>query len=125
MKPKMLIVDDLKDIVLTMGRYFAIHGYQVDYASEEEEAEALISANNYAIVITDLQLTPVRSNEGLELVRLLHHESPGTKIIMLSAYGTEEVEKEAGRLGVSSFLKKPVSLSVLRQTVEECLGRCA
>ena len=123
MKPKILIVDDLKDIVLTMSRYFAIHGFEVDFASEKEEAEALIGANNYAVVITDLQLTPVRSNEGLEIARLLHHESPETKIIILTAYGTDEVEQEAGRFGVTSFLKKPVSLSILRQAVEETIGR--
>lgn len=123
MKPKILIVDDLKDIVLTMSRYFSIHGFEVDFASEKEEAEALISANNYAVVITDLQLTPVRSNEGLEIAQLLHHESPETKVIILTAYGTDEVEREAGRFGVSSFLKKPVSLSILRHAVEETLGR--
>jgi DNA-binding NtrC family response regulator len=123
MKPKILIVDDLKDIVLTMSRYFAIHGFEVDFASEKEEAEALISANNYAVVITDLQLTPVRSNEGLDIARLVHHESPETKVIILTAYGTDEVEREASRFGVSSFLKKPVSLSILRQAVEETLGR--
>ena len=123
MKTKVLIVDDLKDIVLTMSRYFAIHGYEVDFASEKEEAEALISANRYEVVITDLQLTPVRSNEGLEIARLLYHESPSTKVIILTAYGTEEVEKEAGRYGVSTFLKKPVSLAILRQAVEGTLGR--
>jgi DNA-binding response OmpR family regulator len=124
MKTKILIVDDLKEILLTMGRYFSIHGFDVDCASEREEAEALIGANQYAAVITDLHLTPVKSNEGLEIVRALRHESPQTKIIMLTAYGTGEVEKEAGRQGIAAFLRKPVSLPVLLQAVEESLGRC-
>jgi len=123
MRPRILIVDDLKEILVTMRRYFVAHGFDVDCASEREEAEALIGVNEYAVVVTDLQLTPVRSNEGLEIVRLLHHESPQTKIIMLTAYNTEEVEKEAGKYGVSSFLKKPVPLPVLRDAVTESLGR--
>jgi DNA-binding NtrC family response regulator len=123
MKTKILIVDDLKEILLTMSRYFAIHGFEVDIASEREEAEALISANKYSVVITDNHLTPVRSNEGLEIVRVLHHESPETKVIMLTAYDSEEVEKEADRYGISSFLRKPVSLPILRQAVQDCLGR--
>jgi DNA-binding NtrC family response regulator len=123
MKTKILIVDDLKEILLTMSRYFAIHGFEVDCASEKEEAEALIGANNYSVVITDLHLTPVKSNEGLEIVRVLHHESPETKIIMLTAYSTEEVEREAGKHGISAFLRKPVSLPILRQAVQESLGR--
>jgi len=120
---KILIVDDLKEILLTMSRYFATHGYEVDCASEKEEAEALIDANSYSVVITDLHLTPVKSNEGLDIVRLLRHESPQTKIIMLTAYSTEEVEKEAERHGISAFLRKPVSLPVLRQAVQASLGR--
>jgi CheY-like chemotaxis protein len=123
MKTKILIVDDLKEILLTMSRYFAIHGFEVDCASEREEAEALIEENSYAVVVTDLHLTPVKSNEGLEIVRLLRHESPETKVIMLTAYSTEEVEKEADRHGISAFLRKPVSLPVLRQAVQESLER--
>ena len=123
MKLKMLIVDDLKDIVLTMSRYFAKHGFDVDCASEREEAEALIGANNYAVVITDLQLTPMRSNEGLDIVRLLHHQSPDTKAILLTAYGSKEVEKEADRYGIVAFVRKPVSLPDLHQAVQESLGR--
>jgi DNA-binding NtrC family response regulator len=123
MKTKILIVDDLKEILLTMRRYFAIHGFDVDCASEREEAEALIGANNYSVVITDLHLTPVKSNDGLEIVRLLHHESPQTKVIMLTAYSTDEVEKEADKHGISAFLRKPVSLPILRQAVQESLGR--
>lgn len=123
MKPKILIVDDLNEILATMSRYFAGYGFEVDCATEREEAEALIGVNKYVMVITDLHLTPVRSNDGLEIVRLLHHESPETKIILLTAYATEEVAKEAARYGISCFLKKPVSLSVLRQVVLENLGR--
>jgi DNA-binding response OmpR family regulator len=123
MKTKILIVDDLKEILLTMNRYFAIHGFDVDCASEKEEAEALIGANTYEVVVTDLHLTPVKSNEGLDIVRLLHHESPQTRVIMLTAYSTEEVEKEVGKYGISKFLRKPVSLPVLRQAVQESLGR--
>jgi len=123
MKPRILIVDDLKDILTTLSRYFAGYGFDVDCATEREEAEALIGINKYVMVITDLHLTPVRSNDGLEIVRLLRHESPETKIIMLTAYANEEVEKEASRYGIACFLKKPVSLSVLRQAVIANLGR--
>jgi CheY-like chemotaxis protein len=123
MKTKILIVDDLKEILLTMRRYFALHGYEVDCASEKEEAEALIGENSYSVVVTDLHLTPVKSNEGLEIVRVLRHESPDTKIILLTAYSTEEVEQEADRYGISAFLKKPVSLPILRQAIQESLGR--
>ncbi len=122
MKLKILIVDDLKEVQVTMRRHFEAHGFEVDCASELEEAEALLSVNKYSVMITDLQLTPVRSNEGLEVVKTAFHESPDTKVIMLTAYTTDAVEKEAARYGISSFLRKPVSLSLLRRTVLQSLG---
>ncbi len=122
MKAKILIVDDLQEVLVTMRRHFEAHGFQVDCATELEEAEALLGANKYSVLITDLQLTPVRSNEGLAIVRHAHHESPETRVIMLTAYTTEEVEREANRYGIASFLKKPVSLSLLRRKVLESLG---
>lgn len=122
-KPKILIVDDIKEVLVTMSRHFEAHGFDVDTASEREEAEALLGANRYQVLITDLQLTPIRSNEGLEIIRQVRHESPDTRVIMLTAYTTEEVEREVTRYGISSFLKKPVSLSLLRRTVLHSLGR--
>lgn len=122
MNLKMLIVDDLKETRIAMARYFEILGFQVDCASEQEEAEALISANRYDVVITDLQLTPLRGNEGLEIVRMLRHQAPNTAVIMLTAYSTPEVEKEVYRSGLGVLLNKPVSLEALQRVVEESLG---
>jgi CheY-like chemotaxis protein len=42
---------------------------------------------------------------------------------MQTSYDNEEVEKEADRYGITAFLRKPVSLPILRQTVQQSLGR--
>jgi len=121
----MLIVDDLQEVGKVMRRYFQIQGFDVDCAGELEEAEALIGGNSYQIVITDLHLTPVRGSEGLEIVRMVRHQTPETKVILLTAYCTVAVEKEACESGLLFLLNKPVSLAALNQTVQECLGRQA
>ena len=124
MKQNLLIVDDQKDVCLALSRYFQItQGFDVSYACELEEAEALISENSYSMVITDLHLTPIRGNEGLEIVRLLRHQSPDTKIIMLTAYGTPDVERESLGCGASVILNKPLTLSSLTTVMREILGR--
>jgi DNA-binding NtrC family response regulator len=120
-KPKILIVDDQKEVCVAMSRYFTVCGFDVECASELEEAEALISGNTYAALISDLHLTSIRSNEGLELVRMVRHRSPETKVIMLTAYSTPEVEKEALACGVSRVLNKPIALSILHRTVVDLL----
>lgn len=107
---------------MAMAHYFEFLGFHVDCASEREEAEALLSGNRYDIVITDLQLTPLRSNEGLEIVQWVRHQAPETVIIMLTAYSTPEVEKEVCQSGLGMLLNKPVSLQDLQKVVEDSLG---
>ncbi len=120
-RPKILIVDDQKEVCVAMKRYFTVCGFDVEWAAELEEAEALVTGNTYAVLISDLHLTPIRGNEGLELVRVLSHRSPETRIILLTAYSTPEVEKEAYACGVARVLNKPIALSALHRIVLEFL----
>src|SRR4030095_6105475 len=54
--PRLLVVDDEESICFSMSEYFSLHGYRVDTAREMEEAEKLIEATEYKVVIQDLRL---------------------------------------------------------------------
>ena len=58
--PRMLVVDDEEPILFAMREYFSTCGYEVDCARELEEAEALISNVQYALVIADMRLTGIQ-----------------------------------------------------------------
>jgi DNA-binding NtrC family response regulator len=117
MGARMLIVDDEESIVFAMSRYFQARGFVVDSARELEEAEALVTHVKYAIVIADLRLTGVHGAEGLEIVGYVREHCPGTKTILLTAYGSPELEEEALRRGVHLVLRKPKPLPDLAQMV--------
>ena len=55
--PRLLVVDDEESICFSMSEYFSLHGYKVDTACEMEEAEKLIEATEYKVVIQDLRLS--------------------------------------------------------------------
>jgi ActR/RegA family two-component response regulator len=48
---------------------------------------------------------------GLHIVRMVHERSPETRIVILTAYGSSEIEDEARLLGADAFLRKPQPLS--------------
>ena len=114
---RMLVVDDEQSITFAIKNYFARHGYCVDCAQELEEAEALMAHLSYDVVIADLRLTGIHGSEGLEIVRFVRERHPHTKVILLTAYSTPEVEAAAKRYGVHSFLQKPKPLAELAQVV--------
>jgi DNA-binding NtrC family response regulator len=120
---RLLLVDDEESILFAMREYFATFGYQIDCACELEEAEALVVKHRYDLVVADLRLTGIYGAEGLELVGLIRERSPRTHVILLTAYGSPEIEMEAKRLGVASFLHKPKPLPDVAQIVFGLLGR--
>jgi CheY-like chemotaxis protein len=116
--PRMLIVDDEVSICFSMSEYFGLQGYQVDTARELEEAEGLIERFNYEVAVLDLRLGVAQNADGLEITKLLHRKSPETRIVVLTAYGSDEMEDEARVSGADAFLRKPKPLSQVAQVIQ-------
>ena len=119
---KILVVDDEESILFALKQFFKKSGYEVDCAEEMEEAEALMANKFYSVVILDLCLTSGKVMEGLELVRFVRQLSPRTEVIIMTAYGSIEVELEALRRGAKLFLHKPQPLPKITQIVKELLS---
>jgi CheY-like chemotaxis protein len=107
---KILIVDDEELIVLAMRKYFEGLGYSIDSAHELEEAQALLANRRYDLVIADLRLTGIGGVEGLQIVSDIHQRCADTRVILLSAYGTPQIERESYNRGADAFLHKPKSM---------------
>jgi ActR/RegA family two-component response regulator len=66
-------------------------------------------------------MAPRKDHDGLRVVRLVHERSPETRIVILTAYGSSEIEDEARLLGADAFLRKPQPLSQVAQVVRGLL----
>ena len=121
MSRRMLAVDDEEPILFALRDFFEQEGYEVDCAQELEEAEALLSHVRYDLLIADLRLTGVHGSEGLELVRFSRERSPWTRIVVLTGFGSAEIENEAVGRGVDVFLQKPQPLASLAAIAADLL----
>lgn len=115
--PHLLIVEDEESICFSMREYFSQHGFKVDVAREVEEAEALIANTEYEVIIQDLRLDFTRRPGGIEIIKLVHDRAPKTRIVVLSSYGSAEIEETARRAGAHAFLRKPKPLSQVAQVI--------
>src|SRR6476620_4445583 len=119
--PRLLVVDDEESICFSMSEYFSLHGYRVDTARELDEAEKLLEATEYKVVIQDLRLAATRNPDGLSIIKMVRQQNPQARIVVLTAYGSTEMEDEARRCGADAFLRKPKPLSQVAQVVQGLL----
>src|SRR5205807_912381 len=68
----------------------------------------------YSVVIADLQLP---GESGLELVRRLRREAPGTAVVVLTGYATVQTAVGALKLGAADYLVKPSNPAQLQKLV--------
>jgi DNA-binding response OmpR family regulator len=122
MPTRILVVDDEESIAFALQRYFRARGLEVDCAGELEEAQALLVNDRYSLVIADLRLTGVHGAEGLEVLSFVREHAPWTRTILLTAYGSDELESEALRRGADAVLRKPKPLPDLAQVVFSLVG---
>src|ERR1700687_3836901 len=119
---RILVVDDEATILFAMKEFFSHGGFAVDCASEREEAEALIANVQYAAVIADLRLLGSEVGGVLAVVTAARERAADTRIVLLTAYATREIEARARRHGADLVLRKPRPLQEIGHCVCALLG---
>jgi DNA-binding response OmpR family regulator len=117
LQPTMLIVDDEAAVLFAMREYFTLRGYDVDCVRTGEEAGVLLDARAYTVVVADLRLTGTHGTEGLAILRKARECSPASLTVLLTAYGSPQVEFEARQQGVNLILHKPMPLAQVAQRI--------
>lgn len=118
---RILLMEDESSVAFPMRRYLARLDLEVDWARELEEAQALLLNHPYPVVIADLRLGGSHHSEGLDLLAYVHRHSPDTRVVLLTAYFTPEIEAEALRWGAVAVLRKPQSLADISRIILELL----
>jgi CheY-like chemotaxis protein len=122
MAKRILVVDDEESLVFFLGETLARLGpeYCVKTARSAEQALRTLSCEPVDLIVTDLRMP---GKDGLELIRQARLISPCTRTILITAYGDEDVQKEARRLGAYRYITKPFTAAEFTQIVQEALQR--
>ncbi len=110
---KILVVDDEENILLLLSKALKTNNVEVITTTKIEEAEYALKNTFFDLVITDIRLNGVLGRDGLKLLEYIQEKSPGTKVIIMTAYGSKEIEREAYEKGASFYFEKPIAIKVL------------
>jgi DNA-binding NtrC family response regulator len=115
MKLRILVVDDEKLSRVTTTRQLAEAGYVAEGHETPFKALEAIKSGVWDVVLTDLRMP---SMDGIEFLKEMRKLSPGTSVILMTAYGTVKTAVEAMRSGAVDYLTKPFVFDELRFRLE-------
>jgi DNA-binding NtrC family response regulator len=119
---KVLIVDDEPSMRRIVKANLRQDSHVSVEASGPSEAFALLSKEDFDVVITDQKMA---GGSGLDVLRAVQESDPTTSVIFLTAVGTVELAVESMRQGAFDFLTKPYVLDVMLATIRRACERTA
>ena len=81
---RILVVDDERKMVTLLQGALKHQGHEVEGVHGGQEALDLVAAGFFDVVVTDLRMEPV---DGMAVLAGVRERSPGTAVIVLTAYG--------------------------------------
>jgi len=118
MKKKILIVEDNNDSLEILGLRVTAIGYQVIKARNSKEAITYAEAEPPDLIFMDMDLPDV---DGVKTTAILK-QNPKTShipVVALTAWMSELWREKASKVGIVSYVLKPVSPQTLKETIEE------
>src|SRR5262249_52129749 len=117
---RILAVDDQLYFRVFLEDLLREEGYEVTSAEGGEEALALLEAQRFDVVVTDMIMPGM---DGSELVQRVKERWPEQAIIVVTSVGDLRTAIDAMKVGASDYLLKPVDRKALLRSLEQILER--
>ena len=118
----LLLIDDSLSIRKFVGRMLESAGYKVDTAVDGEEGFRKASAQNYRLILTDLEMPKLNGYEVIQGLRS-RPQTQQTPIIVITTRAGDKHRQMALNIGASSYIAKPVEERALIQEIERWIGK--
>jgi DNA-binding NtrC family response regulator len=116
--PPVLVVDDEKNMRLSLKSILQSEGYEFRLVESGEEALAALEKDEFLMVITDARLGSGMS--GYQFLNSACKRWPNTPFLMITAYATPKLAVEAIKAGAIDYLAKPFAPEELLHAVSRC-----
>lgn len=117
---RLLIVEDEKELCDTVAKTLYHAGYEVDTCYDGIEALDYILAENYDLIVLDLNLPEM---DGMELLKELRKKNEETKVLILSARSQIADKVEGLDAGANDYMEKPFHLQELEARIRSLTRR--
>ena len=119
-KPKVLMIDDNKNMCETLADILEEKGYEIVTAKTALEGIQAAQKSFFNIALIDINLP---DKTGIELLKEFKNTYPSRINIIITASATLKYAVDAVNLGADAYILKPIDFIKLDQTMKECLRK--
>lgn len=117
---RIIVVEDDEDFRHALVQSFKLHNFDVEEFSNAEEALAIITVREDAVVVSDISMPAM---DGLSFLKKVLEIDAALPVIMITGHGSVDTAVEAMRLGAYDFVEKPFAFERLREDVRRALEK--
>lgn len=110
-----LVVDDDRDIVETLCDIFELRGWKTLRAFDGRDAVRLATENHVDWIVMDVRMPRLTGIEALQAIR---EKIPNVRVVLMTAFASNDLERRAERAGAARVLFKPFEPSTLFAVIE-------
>ncbi|MBP1685167.1 MAG: sigma-54-dependent transcriptional response regulator [Deltaproteobacteria bacterium] len=118
MSDKLLLLDDEVNLCRSLSRALCRDDLQIESFTHPTQAMDALGHSSYSVALVDLMMPGMN---GLEFLREIGRLSPGTVVVIMTAYATIQTAVEAMRAGAFDYLQKPFTNEEARQHLDRAL----
>ncbi len=116
---KIFILDDEKNICISLKNILEDEGYACSYSTSVEEGRKIIEGNVPDLLLLDVQL---KDGNGLDFLKQIKEVLPDLLVVMISGHSGIKEAVQAMKSGAFDFLEKPLNLTRVKLTVQNALS---
>lgn len=117
-KKRILVVEDDEEMRSLLKDFFEEDGFEIDSVGNGSEAFRKIAREPFDLIITDIRMPGLT---GLDILPGIRKLQPKVSIIVITAFGSEEIHRKALDRGATAYLEKPLLFNKLRTLVHEMI----
>ncbi|HKL27264.1 MAG TPA: sigma-54 dependent transcriptional regulator [Desulfuromonadales bacterium] len=118
MVPRILVVEDEEIMRVTVVDHLRSLGWLVNEAANGTAALEQIKSNRYEVVLSDIRMPGM---DGETLLGELKRLTPGTEVVLMTAYGSSDNAVDCLKKGAADYILKPFDLEDLTFRVKRLL----
>ena len=116
---RILIIEDDEEMRALLKDSLLEEGIEFDSAGNGSDAIRKLSEEPFDLVITDIRMPGLT---GLDILPGIKKLQPETRVIVITAFGSEEVRRKSFDRGAAAYFEKPINMNRLKTLIQEMVS---